>query len=87
MADEDQALTNIARVKEGTQRDVGDANDALMFRDLPVGTTVRLRNGSTGVVTGNPGDGAWLFLRILGTAPDEPDEEQMVFCVDVVGIA
>jgi len=48
------------------------------FRDLPVGTLVRLRDGSTAEVTGKPARmGAWLLVKIVdpGTDPAQPGAE------------
>jgi hypothetical protein len=62
-------------------------DNAVAFRDLPVGTLVRLRDGSTAEVTGNPRDGAWLLVKIVdpGTDPAQPGSEEMVFYTDVIG--
>jgi hypothetical protein len=70
-------------------RDAGDANSALMFRGLPIGARVQLRDGRVGSVTGNPGDGAWLFVDIVDPAdgPQAIDRSAMVFCTEIVGLA
>jgi len=77
------------RIQEITSRDVGDINVALMFRDLPVGSRVKIRNGVIGEVTGNPGDGGWLFIKIVESPNDESrvGAEEMVFCADVIASA
>jgi hypothetical protein len=63
------------------------ADDTVAFRDLPEGTIVRLRNGSTAEVTGNPRDGAWLIVKIVEPGPDlaQAGSEEMVFYTDVIG--
>jgi hypothetical protein len=66
----------------------GPAEDnAVAFRDLPVGALVRLRDGSTAEVTGNPRDGAWLLVKIVdpGAEAADPGSEEMVFYTDVIG--
>jgi hypothetical protein len=63
-------------------------NDAVLIRDLPEGTHVKLRSGRTVEITGNPRDGGWLFTRIV-ESPDDLSavgNEDMVFCVDVVDV-
>ena len=77
------------RIQAITDRDVGDINVALMFRDLPLGAKVKIRKGVVGEVTGNPGDGGWLFVKILESPEDASKigTEEMVFCADVLGTA
>jgi len=77
------------RIQEVTNRDVGDINVALMFRDLPVGSRVKLRKSVVGEVIGNPGDGGWLFVKIVESPEDESKigAEEMAFCTDVLGMA
>jgi hypothetical protein len=69
-----------------TAQDSAEDN-AVAFRDLPVGTLVRLRDGSTAAVTGNPRDGAWLLVKIVDPGADTalPESEEMVFYTDVIG--
>ena len=57
------------------------ADDTVAFRNLPEGTIVKLRNGSTAEVTGNPRDGAWLLVKIVEPGPDlaQLGSEEMVF--------
>jgi hypothetical protein len=69
--------------------DVGNINDTVMFQHLPVGTRLKLRDGAIGEITGNPGDGGWLFVKIV-ESPERPSrigEEEMAFCTEVVGTA
>ena len=57
------------------------------YRELPVGTLIELNNGARAEVIGNPGDGAWLLVKIL-ESPDDPSEvgtEDLVFFADVKG--
>jgi hypothetical protein len=57
------------------------------FRELPPGARVELKRGATAEVVGNPGDGAWLLVRIV-EAPADPSEvgsEELVFFTDVAG--
>jgi hypothetical protein len=64
-------------------------NIAEVFRDLPVGSRVKMRQGVVAEVTANPNDGGWLFIKYL-EHPQDPSkvgQEDMVFCVDVVGVA
>jgi hypothetical protein len=71
-----------------TNRAQGSAgDDTVAFRDLPEGTIVKLRNGSTAEVTGNPRDGAWLLVKIVEPGPDPAQlgSEEMVFFTDVIG--
>lgn len=63
-------------------------NDAVLIRELPEGTQVRLRSGRVAEITANPRDGGWLFVRIL-EAPDDPSavgSDDMAFCVDVIEV-
>jgi hypothetical protein len=65
-----------------------NVNDTVILRDLPVGTRVKLRNGAIGEVTGNPQDGAWIFLRYV-ESPKDPDKvgtEDMAFCTEVIAV-
>lgn len=62
-------------------------NDSILIRDLPEGSVIKLRNGATAEVTGNPRDGGWLFIKILDF-PEDPSRvgsDDMAFCIDVVG--
>lgn len=63
-------------------------NDAVMIRDLPEGTHVRLRNGQVGEITANPRDGGWLFLKILESEsnPAAVGTDDMAFCTDVIDV-
>ena len=45
--------------------DLSGPNGAVVFRNLPEGLKVRLTNGALGEITGNPHDGAYLWVRIL----------------------
>jgi hypothetical protein len=63
-------------------------DDTVILRDIPVGARIRLRSGAIGEVTGNPQDGAWIFLRYV-EAPADPSkvgEDDMVFCTDVTAV-
>jgi hypothetical protein len=65
-----------------------NVNDTVILRDLPVGTLVRLRSGAIGEITGNPQDGAWIFLRYV-EAPNDPQKvgtEDMAFCTEVIAV-
>ena len=64
-------------------------NIAEVFRDLPVGSKVKMRAGVIAEVTANPNDGGWLFIRYTEhpADPSKVGQEDMVFCVDVVGVA
>ena len=61
---------------------------SIEIRDMPVGTTISLRNGAIAEVTANPADGGWLFIQYLQNEkePSKVGTEDMVFCVDVMGI-
>ena len=67
---------------------LASSNAALIYRDLPVGARVKRRDGAILEVTGNPGDGAWLLVRVVED-PHEParvGEEDMVFFTDVEAV-
>jgi hypothetical protein len=66
----------------------GDARDPTMVRDLPVGSVVRMRDGATAKVTGNPGDGGWLLVTVVECVddPSRVGSDDMVFCIDVVEV-
>jgi hypothetical protein len=58
---------------------------SVVFRTLPEGLSIRLADGATGEIVGNPGDGAYLLVRILAS-PDHPSrvgDEEYVFFSDV----
>jgi hypothetical protein len=68
--------------------DLEGSNAALIYRDLPVGVRVKRRDGATLEVTGNPGDGAWLLVRVVED-PNDPasvGQEDMVFFTDVEAV-
>jgi hypothetical protein len=63
-------------------------NAAVIYRDLPVGARVKHKDGAILEVTGNPGDGAWLLIRVVED-PNDPasvGQEDMVFFTDVVAV-
>jgi hypothetical protein len=63
-------------------------NDTVILRGLAVGTVVRLRGGATAEITGNPQDGAWIFVRFLHDPKDpaKAGTEEMAFCTEVIGV-
>jgi len=68
--------------------DLKGNNAAIIYRDLPVGARVKRRDGAILEVTGNPGDGAWLLVRVVKD-PNDPStvgEEDMVFFTDVEAV-
>ena len=68
--------------------DLEGSNAALIYRDLPVGVRVKRRDGAILEVTGNPGDGAWLLVRVVED-PNDPasvGQEDMVFFTDVEAV-
>ena len=69
-------------------QDLKGNDAAVIYRELPVGARVRRKDGAILEVTGNPGDGAWLLVRVV-EAPDDPasvGQEDMVFFTDVEGV-
>jgi hypothetical protein len=73
---------------EPRAEDEMNVNDTVILRDLPVGTKVRLRSGAIGEITGNPQDGAWIFLRYV-ESPKDPAKvgtEDMAFCTEVIAV-
>jgi hypothetical protein len=77
------AEQNIPRAEDQMRID-----DTVILRDIPVGARIRLRSGAIGEVTGNPQDGAWVFLRYVEVPgdPSRVDTEDMVFCTDVTAV-
>jgi hypothetical protein len=65
-----------------------NVNDTVILRDLAVGTRIKLRSGAIGEITGNPQDGAWVFLRYVEspTDPDKVGTEDMAFCTEVIAV-
>jgi len=58
----------------------------VMLQSLRVGAKLALRGNATAVVTGNPEDGSWIFVRFL-THPSDPSKEgseELVFADDVL---
>ena len=68
--------------------DLEGNNAAIIYRELPVGARVQRKDGAILEVTGNPGDGAWLLVRVVED-PNDPasvGQEDMVFFTDVVAV-
>lgn len=65
-----------------------DSPVSVPFRELPAGTILRLKSGATAEVLANPGDGAWLLVKIVESDANHVEEgsEEMVFFTDVEGI-
>ena len=75
-------------VQSSSSSDLESTDAASIFRDLPVGAKVKLKNGAVAEITGNPRDGAWLLIRFV-EHPENPSlvgEDDMVFFVDVEGV-
>ena len=68
--------------------DLKGNNAAIIYRDLPVGARVKHRDGAILEVTGNPGDGAWLLVRVVEDPnnPSSVGQEDMVFFTDVEAV-
>jgi len=74
--------------QSSSDSDLKGNNAAVIYRDLPVGARVKRRDGAILEVTGNPGDGAWLLVRVVKD-PNDPStvgEEDMVFFTDVEAV-
>jgi hypothetical protein len=56
--------------------DLKGNNAAIIYRDLPVGARVKRRDGAILEVTGNPGDGAWLLVRVVEDPNDRLSEQE-----------
>ena len=72
-------------VQSSSSSDLESTDAASIFRDLPVGAKVKLKNGAVAEITGNPRDGAWLLIRFV-EHPEDPSlvgQDEMVFFVDV----
>ena len=69
-------------------QDLRGNNAAVIYRELPVGARVRRTDGAILEVTGNPGDGAWLMVRIVEDLhdPSRVGQEDMVFFTDVEAV-
>ena len=71
-----------------SSQDLQGNNAAVIYRELPVGAKVRRKDGAILEVTGNPGDGAWLLVRVV-EAPHDPasvGQEDMIFFTDVESV-
>jgi hypothetical protein len=68
--------------------DLKGNNAAVIFRELPVGARVKRTDGAILEVTGNPGDGAWLLIRVVEDPNDasKVGQEDMVFFTDVEAV-
>ena len=65
----------------------GAANDAVLIRDLPEGTHVRIRGGDVVEITANPRDGGWLFVKVLESNDSSRiGADDMAFCIDVIDV-
>jgi hypothetical protein len=69
-------------------QDLQGNDAAVIYRELPVGARVRRKDGAILEVTGNPGDGAWLMVRVVEASNDPASvgQEDMVFFTDVEGV-
>lgn len=71
--------------QSSNDQDLRGNNAAAIYRELPVGARVKRTDGVILEVTGNPGDGAWLLVRVVED-PNDPSsvgQEDMVFFTDV----
>jgi hypothetical protein len=76
-----------ADISDARRNEIGSVNDALLIREMPEGTKLRLRNGSVCEITGNPRDGGWLFVKVLEHEDAaKVGTEDMVYCIDVVAV-
>lgn len=75
-------------VQSNSDSDLQSSNAVLIYRDLPVGARVKHRDGAILEVTGNPGDGAWLLVRVVEDPhqPSRVGQEDMVFFTDVEAV-
>jgi hypothetical protein len=67
------------------QYDLEGVHGAEVFRTLPEGLKIELKNGAIGEITGNPQDGAVLLVTFI-EYPENPakvGEEDAVFFTDV----
>jgi hypothetical protein len=78
---------------QSNANDLNASNAAFTYRDMPVGTKVKMTerepwNGAVGQVTGNPGDGAWLLIKWVEYPGQEGKvgSDDMVFFMDVDAI-
>jgi hypothetical protein len=72
-------------VAEAKKYDISGPDGPIIFRELPEGMKIKLNTGAVAEITGNPGDGAFLLVKIL-EHPSDPSlvgEEQTAFFVDV----
>ena len=53
----------------------------LNLMEVQPGQVIRLKNGTTAEVVENVGDGIWLKAKF------ENEDEELVFCEDIAGIA
>ncbi len=70
------------------QYDLNGINGAQTFRELPEGLKLKLEDGTIGEIVGNPGDGAFVLLKIL-ESPSNPARigaEEAVFFTDVAEV-
>jgi hypothetical protein len=75
-------------VAEAQHYDLSGPNGPVVFRELPEGVRVRLTDGAMGEVVGNPGDGAFVLVKILENAddPSRVGQQETVFFLDVKGV-
>ena len=72
-------------MESSKQYDLTGVHGAETFRDLPEGLKLKLTNGATVEIVGNPHDGGVLIVRIL-ESPEQPSdvgEEQAIFYPEV----
>lgn len=68
-----------------SEYNLGGAGGAETFLNLPVGLKLRLASGAIGELIGNPGDGAFVLVRIDENEkdPSQVGNEELVFFNDV----
>ena len=68
-----------------SEYNLGGSGGAETFLNLPVGLKLRLTSGATGELIGNPGDGAFVLVRIEENEkdPSQVGQEELVFFSDV----
>ena len=68
--------------------DLSGVHGAEVYRTLPPGLRLKLRDGAIARIIENPGDGAYIQTEIV-EASDEPDRvgtEEMVYFLEVEGV-
>lgn len=68
--------------------DLTGVHGAEIYRTLPAGLSLKLKDGAIARIIENPGDGAYLLAAIVESPaqPERVGSEEMIYFLDVEGV-